>query len=425
MEIEGYRPRIADRVLEESLKAFGAVCVEGPMWCGKTWTAKRQAASVCLISDPADNFAVRSRVALNIDYAFKGAEPRLIDEWQVYPQIWDAARFYVDNERMHGRFILTGSATPVTKGVLHSGAGRIGTMRMRPMSLWESGASEGIVSLWDVVNGRDIGIVDVRRPELERIIELVLRGGWPATIDDDLKVAVRTPQSYIRRLLDRNIPELDDVQRNRHKMELLLMSLARNESTTATLTTIKRDISPSGENLPADRTVNTYLNVLNRLFVTENLRPFSPSMRSSARIKRAEKRRFCDPSLAASLLKATPARLERDLNTLGFLFESLVARDVLCYADANAAEVYHYQDYRNNEIDLILDLPDGRWAAIEVKLGVNEEDAAAFNLNAVSKTIVETGAEPPAAKIVIVGIGSAAYRRKDGVYVLPITSLKP
>ena len=425
MEIPDYRQRIADKLLSENLKAFGAVCIEGPMWCGKTWTAKRQAASICPLADASDNFAIMSRVALDIDYAFKGEEPRLIDEWQVFPQIWDATRSHVDHERKHGRFILTGSATPVQKGILHSGAGRIGSMRMRPMSLWESGVSEGLISLLDAINGKDIGITDVKRPCLERIIELVLRGGWPATIDDDLRIAVKTPHSYIQRLLERDIPELDDIQRDRHKMEMLLMSLARNESTAATLTTLKRDISPSGENLPADRTINAYLNALSRLFVIENLRPFSPSMRSTARIKQAEKRHFCDPSIAAALLKANPTKLARDLHTLGFLFEGLAARDIRCYADAFGAEVYHYQDYRNREIDLILDMPNGQWAAIEVKLGVNEEEAAASNLHTVCDAIVDAGAEEPVAKIVIVGIASAAYRRKDGVYVLPITALRP
>ena len=425
MEIESYRPRIADKILEDNLKAFGAVCIEGPMWCGKTWTAKRKAASVCPIADPSDNFAVKARIALDVDYAFKGAEPRLIDEWQVYPQIWDAARAHVDNERRHGRFILTGSSTPMRKGLLHSGAGRIGSMRMRPMSLWESGASIGVVSLWDVANGADIGVVDVVRPDLGRIIELVLRGGWPATVDDDLAIAVKTPRAYIDRLLDRDIPELDEIRRDRRKMELLLMSLARNESTTATLATLKRDISSCGEPMPADRTMNTYLDALSRLFVTENLRPFSPSMRSSARTKRAEKRRFCDPSLAASLLKATPAKLERDLNTLGLLFESLAARDVICYAEAHEAEVSHYRDYCGREIDIVMEMPDGGWVAIEVKLGLNEEDAAARSLHAVCEAIVENGGEPPQAKVILVGLSGAAYRRKDGVYVLPVTALRP
>ncbi len=236
---------------------------------------------------------------------------------------------------------------------------------------------------------------------------------------------MKVPIAYTKRLLDRNLPELDNIPRDRHKVELLLRFLARNESTTVNIASIRRDIA-AGDGVAIDeRTLSAYLNSLERLFVTENIRPFSPSLRSSVRVKQAEKRRFCDPSIAAALLKATPARLERDLNTLGFLFESLVLRDLLCYAEAFDATVYHYQDYSDREIDAVIEMPDGEWTAVEVKLGVNQEETAAKHLLDIQRRVAETGGQPPQSLAIVVGLSSAAYRRPDGVYVLPITALKP
>ena len=426
MENTDYRPRIADKLLEEHLSAFGAVCVEGPMWCGKTSTAIRQAESVCMIADPRDNFATRHRVSLDINFAFADASaPHLIDEWQEFPALWDAAKYYVDSHPGHGKLILTGSSTPPTKGVMHSGAGRIADFRMRPMSLWESGASEGKVSLEAVCNGEDTGIVTNRRPELSELVELVVRGGWPGSIGLPLRAAAKIPVAYVGRLLNRKLPGMEDFPHDRHKIELLLRSLARNEATMAGITTIRRDISEADGVEIDDKTLTAYLASLDRLFVTENIRPFSPSLRSGIRIKQSEKRRFCDPSIAVALLKATPARLERDLNTLGLLFESLVLRDLLCYAEAFGASVFHYRDYENREADAVIEMPDGEWTAVEVKLGVNQEEAAAGNLLDLRRRIMAKGGHPPKSLAIIVGLSSAAYRRPDGVYVLPITALKP
>lgn len=427
MEVDDdYRPRIADKLLREHLEAFGAVCVEGPMWCGKTSTAKRQAKSACMIAAPRDNFANRRQVALDVNFAFaNAAAPHLIDEWQEFPALWDATKYYVDSHRGCGQIILTGSSTPPTKGVLHSGAGRIASLRMRPMSLWESGASEGQVSLEAVCKGAALGVVPTRRPDLAEIIALVLRGGWPGTLGLSLAAAMKTPAAYANRVLDRDVPGLGDVPHDRRKLGLLLRSLARNEATTASVAAIRRDIS-AGDGVAIDeRTLAAYLNSLDRLFLTENVRPFSPSLRSGDRVKQAEKRRFCDPSIAAALLRATPARLARDLQTLGFLFESLVLRDLLCYAEAFGASIYHYQDYGDREVDAVIEMPGGEWAAVEVKLGVNQEDAAAKNLLGVQRRIAEKGGQPPQSLAVVVGLAGAAYQRPDGVYVLPVTALKP
>ena len=256
-------------------------------------------------------------------------------------------------------------------------------------------------------------------------MELVVRGGWPGSIGLPLRAAAKIPVAYVGRLLNRKLPGMEEFPHDRHKLELMLRSLARNEATMAGIATIRRDISEADGVEIDDKTLSAYLNSLDRLFVTENIHPFSPSLRSGIRIKQSEKRRFCDPSVAAALLKATPARLERDLNTLGLLFESLVLRDLLCYAEAFGASVFHYRDYENREADAVIEMPNGEWTAVEVKLGVNQEEAAAGNLLDLRRRIMAKGGHPPKSLAIIVGLSSAAYRRPDGVYVLPITSLKP
>ncbi len=423
MKKEQYKARLADARLAEYLKSFGAVCVEGPKWCGKTWTALHQAASACMIADPADNFAIRNRVSLDINYAFEGAVPHLIDEWQEFPALWDATRFHVDQSSRKGQIILTGSSVPREVGILHTGTGRIASIRLRPMSLFESGASEGVVSLKDICEGKDLGIIPVKRPTLDEIVELIMRGGWPGTMDLPFKYAVRTPTEYVRQIIDRDVYRATGIKRDQRKIELLMRSLARNESTTASIRTLKTDISQADGVEIDNNTLAAYLDVLTRLFVIENQKPFASALRSGARLRKAEKRHFCDPSLAAALLKVTPARLKEDLQTLGFLFESLVVRDLRTYAESLDAELYHYQDYSDREFDAVIEFPDGRWAAVEVKLGSNQEEFAAENLKSVAAQFAAEG-NAPAALIVVVGLASAAYRRKDGVYVVPITALR-
>ena len=379
-----------------------------------------------MIADPTDNFAARERVALDINIAFPGAEPHLIDEWQEFPALWDATKYHVDQSPRQGQIILTGSSTPNEKGVLHTGTGRIASLRMRPMSLYESGTSEGCVSLQDVCSGHDIEMTPVRRPTLNEIIELILRGGWPGTIALPFKYAIKTPAAYVRQIIDRDIHRVDGVRRDKHKVELLMRSLARNESTVAGVATLRKDIAAGDGVEIEDNTLSAYLDALTRLFVLENQKPFSSSMRSDVRVKVSEKRHFCDPSIAAALLKATPAKLENDLNTLGFLFESLVERDLRTYAEAFDGELYHYQDYRNREIDAVIESPDGDWTAVEVKLGSNQIEAAAKSLLDIkSQFEADRSSRPPKSLAVVIGLAGAAYRRPDGVYVLPITSLRP
>ena len=338
-------------------------------------------------------------------------------------RLWDAVRYKVDQSGNKGQFILTGSATPNHKGILHSGAGRIAKLRMRPMSLFESGNSSGDISLKDICEGRIepkiSGEVDLRK-----LIDFIIRGGWPANQETTLKQAAYLPIQYIRAVLDDDVYRIDNVKRDKHKMELLLRSLARNEATTVTNKKLKNDIKEIDDEDIDVETVSAYLDVFQRLFLTDNQKPFEAKLRSSIRIKQAEKRHLSDPSLAAALLNATPEMLLNDLNTLGFLFEALCERDLKIYAESFDAELYHYQDYNNNEMDAVIAMPDGKWCGFEIKLGANQIDMAAENLIKIKNEIKASGGIAPDSLCVICGLSNAAYQRPDGVFVVPITALR-
>lgn len=424
MDKQLYKPRIIDRQLEEYLSAFGAVCVEGPKWCGKTWTSSYHSKSEIYIGAPAGNFQNRQLAELSPALVLEGEAPRLIDEWQEVPPLWDAVRYQVDQSPQKGQFILTGSATPNHKGILHSGAGRIARLRMRPMSLWESGDSSGKVSLEQLCQGKltpaMTGEVDLRK-----LIELIIRGGWPGSLGLTSAQASLLPAQYLEAVIDDDVYRMDGVKRDTQKMRLLLRSLARNESTTATNKTLMKDIKAVDDEDIGGNTVAAYLDIFKRLFITDNQPPFSSGIRSSVRVKQAEKRHFADPSLACALLKASPASLLGDLETLGFLFEALCERDLRIYAESFGAQLYHYQDYKSQEIDAVIELPDGRWCAFEIKLGANQIDAGAKNLLTIKKEFeADPKGKPPAVLCVLCGMVNAAYQRPDGVFVVPITALK-
>ena len=424
MNAQNYMPRIIDRKIEEYLQVFGAVCVEGPKWCGKTWTSSYHSRSRIFIGDPAGNFQNRQLAEMSPSLVLEGETPRLIDEWQEVPPIWDAVRYQVDQNAQKGQFILTGSATPNHKGILHSGAGRIAKLRMRPMSLFESGDSSGKVSLESLCHGT-LTPVMTGEVDLKALIGLIVRGGWPGALHLPVEQAAMLPAEYLNAVIDDDVYRMDGIRRNTAKMRLLLRSLARNESTTATNKTLKNDIREMDDEDIDVETVKEYLDIFDRLFITDNQPPFSTGVRSSVRVKQAVKRHFCDPSLACSLLKITPERLMGDLETLGFLFEALCERDLRIYADAFGAALYHYQDYRGREIDAVLELPDGQWCAFEIKLGANQIDAAAQNLLTIRQEIAEDPkGKPPAVLCVLCGMANAAYRRPDGVFVVPVTALK-
>ena len=422
-EIENYKPRIVDANIERYLKIFGALCIEGPKWCGKTWTSSYHCKSEFLLGDPKNDYQNKKLAEMSLYKALEGETPHLVDEWQEVVSIWDATRFEVDRRHKKGQFILTGSSTPRLKGVLHSGIGRIAKIKMSTMSLFETGDSEGSVSLKDLFDNKFETKI-VKDLTLDDITYLICRGGWPENIGISKNDVTIIPTSYIETILNEDVYKLDDKDYNISKMRLLLRSLARNESTTVRNTKLMDDIKEIDEESIDEETVSNYLDVFRRLFILDNQTPFSPQIRSKLRIKQAEKRHFSDVSLAASLLKATPDSLINDLETLGFLFESLVEHDLRIYAQAIDANLYHYQDYNNNEIDAIIELKDGSYGAFEIKLGSNQIDKAAKNLIKVKNSIINNDGKGPKILCVIVGLGNFAYQREDGVYVIPINALK-
>ena len=421
---ELYKKRIVDSEIKTYLANFGAVCVEGPKWCGKTWTSSYHSNSELLVGDPDNNFQNRHLAEISPSLILDGDTPRLIDEWQEVPSIWDAVRYEVDRRGEKAQFILTGSSTPNRKGVMHSGAGRIGKLRMRTMSLYESGDSSGRVSLQELCKGSmDSSITG--EVSLTDLIYYVVRGGWPGNLGVSPADAQLLPEAYLNAILDDDIQRIDGIKRDKHKMMLLLRSLARNECTTASNSRLLNDIKEYEEESIDRDTVAEYLNVFTRLFLIDNQMPFSSNIRSSTRLKQGEKRHFCDPALACALLKATPERLFHDLNTFGFMFEAMCERDLKIYAESFHAKMYHYQDYKNREIDAVIELDDGNWCAFEIKLGANQIDKAASELVTIRDSIAaEKGSIPPSVLCVICGMSNAAYRRPDGVYVVPITALK-
>ena len=424
MDKSNYMPRIIDDKIAAYLKTFGAVCIEGPKWCGKTWTSFFHSNSAIYMGDPANNFQNRRLAEMSPALVLEGEAPRLIDEWQEIPPIWDAVRNEVDRTARKGQYILTGSATPNHKGILHSGAGRIAKLRMRPMSLYESGDSSGKVSLEKLCRGV-LTPAMTGEVGLHRLIELIIRGGWPGSVRLPLARACLIPAEYLNAIIDDDVYRVDGIKRNTSKMRLLLRSLARNESTTATNRTLKNDIKDADDEDVDVETVAEYLNIFERLFITDNQPPFSAGVRSSVRLKQAVKRHFADPSLACALLKVTPERLSGDLETLGFLFESLCERDLKIYAESFGGALYHYRDYSGREIDAVIERPDGQWCAFEIKLGANQIDAAAERLLAIQKKMeAGPGGKPPAVLCVICGLSNAAYQRPDGVFVVPVTALK-
>lgn len=421
---EQYKKRIIDQTIETYLKISGAICIEGPKWCGKTWTSVFHSKSEFLVGDPYNAFSNRQLAELNPSLVLQGETPRLIDEWQEVPSLWDATRAEVDSRNKKGQIILTGSSTPKTKGILHSGAGRITRLRMNTMSLFESGDSTGAISLQDLCNG-NLQDQMVKETSLSQLAYLIVRGGWPANIGSDILAAHLMPKSYMTSVISTDLNKLDDgVEYSAHKAELLLRSLARNECTCASDLSLLNDIRETENESLGRNTVTKYLESLNRLFLFNNQKPFSPNFCSSLRVKQMEKRHFSDPAMACALLNLTSTKLLQDLNTFGFLFESLVERDLDIYSQSFGGKLFHYQDYKNNEMDAVIELEDGEWCAFEIKLGAKRIEEGAKNLIKVSSEIAKSGGKPPKIQCVICGLSNAAYRRADGVYVVPITALK-
>ena len=419
-----YKNRIVDSIIEKNLRIFGAICIEGPKWCGKTCTSSYHANSEFLVGDPRGNFSNRRVAEMEPFEVLKGDVPRLIDEWQEVPSLWDATRSFVDLNNKKGLIILTGSSTPTIKGILHSGTGRIKSIRMNTMSLYESGDSTGDISLKELCNNRFKARLyeDVN---LKHLAYLIVRGGWPGNIEVNQEDCCELASGYMENVIKTDLKQLDnDIEYNEHKAKLILKSLARNESTTASNQNILKDIIENDDSSISKNTLIKYLNAFDRMFLFNNQEPFSSNIRSSLRVKQMEKRHFSDPAMACAMLKLTPKKLMSDLNAFGFMFEALVERDLSIYAQAMNAKLFHYQDYKNNEIDAVIELDDGNWCAIEIKLGLNKAEEGAKNLVNVCNSIVNNGGKAPIMKCVIYGVGNAAYKNADGVYIIPITALK-
>ena len=424
MEIKNYKKRIIDEKIERYLRLFGAICLEGPKYSGKTWTARYHAKSESLLYVNTAAGANELELAkMSPQVILEGEKPKLIDEWQEATNLWDEIRYDVDRTGLKGQYILTGSSTPKREGISHSGAGRFGKINMRTMSLYETGDSTGDISLKDICEGKFIDKA-TGKVELRNLARLIIRGGFPGNINYSASDAKEIVNEYINLIINDDLYRLDSISRDKHKVKLLLKSLARNESTTVTNSTLKNDIKEiDNEDIDFD-TLSSYLDAFDRLFLLDNDEPFSTNIRSSVRVKQAEKRHFADPSMACALLNITEDKLINDLETFGFLFESLVIHDLKVYADSFNAKCYHYQDYQNKEIDQVIELEDGSWCAFEIKLGANQIDNAAKNLINIRDSILKDNGKAPSTLCVICGLTSAAYKRPDGVYIVPITALK-
>jgi hypothetical protein len=415
-----YRPRIADRLLASRLHSMPTVVIEGPRACGKTATARRQALSEVLFDT---DRAARRLAGLSPDLVLDGRKPRLLDEWQAVPDIWNHVRRASDDGRRPGRFILTGSAVPADDVTRHSGAGRISRVQMRPMTLFESGHSTGAVSLGDLLMSGSVAAA-VGGLHLVELIELTCRGGWPGILRDDIDTALGFSRGYISEFTRADIADVEGRRRDPARMESLLRSVARNTATEASLATLAADAGEE-DSLHVD-TARSYLRMLERLFIVEDLPAWSVRLRSRTRLRRSAKRHFVDPSLAVAALRAGPQRLLADLSLFGLLFESLVIRDLRVYADAHGGDVCHYRDESGLEVDATVEAGDGRWIGCEVKLGaLDAVDTAARNLLKLAERVDASVVGPPAKLVVITGVGEYAYERADGVAVVPIAALGP
>ena len=421
MKVKNYIPRICDVLLEKRLHHSGAILITGPKWCGKTSTALVASKSVVYMQDPDKGSAYMTAADTKPSILLEGNVPHLIDEWQMAPVLWDAVRFAVDQRQDFGQFILTGSAVPIDGVTKHTGTGRISRLNMRTMSLYESGESKGCVSLRDLFDG----IFPVLEPSnltIEEIAFAICRGGWPASVKMKGMDALELSRNYVDAIIHHDISRVDGVERNPKRVQLLLRSLARNVATMATNVTILQDMEGEEKTMTAP-TLDAYLNALRRIFVIEDQPAWSPSMRSKTAIRTASKRHFTDPSIATAVLRATPKSLLDDFNTFGLLFESLCTRDMRIYAQANDGEVYHFRNKYGLEADMIITLNDGRWAAVEVKLGNKQIEEASEHLQELARKVNDEKMGKPSFLMVITG-GEYAYKRKDGVLVVPIGCLK-
>ena len=424
--MEGYKQRIADQLLAEKLEAIGAVLIEGPKACGKTSTAEQLASSVLYLDDPSQMAQNLQLAQTNIKQLLQGATPRLIDEWQLAPQLWDAIRFEVDHRGDDGQFMLTGSAVPVDKShINHSGAGRFGWLTMRPMTLWESGESTGNVSLGSVFQDSS-AVEGINNLSLEQMAFVTCRGGWPRAVQKkSQRAALAQIQEYFQAIVRSDISRVDMVNRDAMRAIRLMRSYARHQGSQATVAVIKADMSANETTEMSDNTIESYLSALRKIFVIEDMPAWNPNLRSRTAIRTTDTRYFVDPSVAVTALGLAPADLLNDLNTFGLMFETLCVRDLRVYADAIGGKVYHYRDANGLECDAVVHLPNGSYGLVEIKLGgENLVEEGAKSLKKLASKIDSARMKEPSFLMVVTAVGNMAYRRTDNVLVVPIGSLK-
>lgn len=421
---EGYLPRLIDKKLHRNLKVFGAISLEGPKWCGKTWSALNHSNSVVYLNNPENDFQDKRYAKMDANIVLDREAPELLDEWQEVPGLWDAVRFRCDKDNEPGKYILTGSATPVSSQIHHSGAGRICRLNMYTMSLFETGDSCGAVSLKDLFAGK-IKNQTIEKTSLQDLAYFIVRGGWPANLKLEANDAALVPKSYLNDVIMHDISSIDGISRNQEKMEMLIRSLARNESSVVSSRKLINDISDSSlsekEIILGKNTITDYLDVLQKLYITDNILAYSSNYRSPEKVGVSVKRHFTDPSLAAAALGMSAENIIDDLNTFGLLFESLCLHDLRVYSDSIDGKLYHFRNNSSGlEVDAIIELANGDYGAIEIKLGTESEDKAAEKLLKFSEEMDRK----PVFLAVVNGLGQTIMKRPDGVFVVPITALR-
>ncbi|MBQ7533027.1 MAG: ATP-binding protein [Bacteroidales bacterium] len=420
-----YKPRIADKMLQEQLEAAGVVLIEGSKWCGKTTTAEQAARSVIYMDNPKQQKEYLFLAENNPELLFEGETPRLLDEWQLAPELWDTARYLVDRRKGMGHFIFTGSAVPVDKSkISHTGTGRFAWLTMRPMSLWESEESNGNVSINDLFEGSMEAVV-APDMSLDEIAYIICRGGWPAAIDLPHQVALKQSVNYVKSVCNNDISRVDGVERDAAFAMRLMRSYARHQGGQTSINSIQADLSASKEGSMSEETVSSYITALKRIFVIEDMPAWNPNLRSKSAIRTSDTRYFVDPSIATAALGVGPKDLMNDLNTFGLLFETLAVRDLRIYADILDGNVYHFRDANGLECDAVMHLRNGHYGLIEIKLGgetLIEEGAK--TLKKLAEKIDATKMNVPSFLMVLTAVGAYAYQRKDGVLVVPIGCLK-
>lgn len=416
-----YLPRIVDKEIDELMEIMGAVLIEGCKWCGKSTTGLYHAKSVIEFQNPDRKQEYDNIRNTKPSLFLNGEKPRMFDEWQMYPVVWDSVRTDVDHTGLKGQYILTGSAKPSEEETMHTGTGRISRVLMRPMSLFESKESTGEVSFSDILAGKDIS--GVSKLSLEDIASIIVRGGWPASISIKSDAKYRIAKEYVKSLIHEEVRSVDGVERNTEKMQNVLRSLARNISTQVSNSTIEADIKKTSDDDISRPTLTDYLNTLEKLFVIEDVNATNLNLRSKYALRTKPKKYFVDPSIATAILDLKPMDLINDLNTFGFMFESLCIRDLKIYTESLGGDVTFYRDERGFEVDAILRMPSGKWGAIEIKLGAGYIDEAANNLLKFKEHVDIKKCGEPSFLLVLTGT-NYSYKRDDGVYVVSIGTLK-